>query len=369
MIFSPTDYKYAVASESADVPYNYTNPQLWSSLSPRYYNCANYSKQSPIDFTISTTPSLDPQNADTSLPPIYSVYSPTGKGVGTIETTNFGTSLEVSWDHDDFIMIGDLNCKLKRLHFHSPSEHLIDGVAHDMEAHIVHNCDDDSTIVISVFLEVPRNANSSFPILSPSAFSEPLNEDSGSNVFLSKLGWDNLDVSSREKYTPVTASLNLHELLPSSLAYYHYEGSLTTPPCSPKVIWYVLQSPMSISARQLQLYKQRFGPNARPVQPINDRKVTRNKANALFSQKPSKSMYRDVNTLQSYTTPTAMIMIAGVILVGFVAVTYCYHAKRPLSVVGFHEIVSKDENDEQTETLLHYAERSAPVSTHYQGSV
>ena len=61
--------------------------------------------------------------------------------------------------------------------------------------------------------------------------------------------------------------------------YLHYEGSLTTPPCSEKVAWYVVLEPASVADAQVldflaYLGEQRtLGVNSRPVQPLNGRQI------------------------------------------------------------------------------------------------
>lgn len=47
---------------------------------------------------------------------------------------------------------------------------------------------------------------------------------------------------------------NIRELLPDRLdEYYRYEGSLTTPPCYPSVLWTVFRHPVKISHEQASL--------------------------------------------------------------------------------------------------------------------
>jgi carbonic anhydrase len=57
------------------------------------------------------------------------------------------------------------------------------------------------------------------------------------------------------------------------MGYYAFKGSLTTPPCSEGVAWQVLKTPVEISKAQIQAFKKIFKMNARPVQPLNQRKV------------------------------------------------------------------------------------------------
>ena len=59
--------------------------------------------------------------------------------------------------------------------------------------------------------------------------------------------------------------------LPDTHLYYTYSGSLTTPPCSQGVRWLLLETPVTISENQLEVFVSLFEMNARPVQPLNNR--------------------------------------------------------------------------------------------------
>src|SRR5215813_12717134 len=74
------------------------------------------------------------------------------------------------------------------------------------------------------------------------------------------------------------ATLNLTEFLPAQHGYYTFDGSLTTPPCSEHVRWFVLKTPVQASADQVRQFGARYPNDARPTQPLNDRQVvqTRN---------------------------------------------------------------------------------------------
>jgi carbonic anhydrase len=63
-------------------------------------------------------------------------------------------------------------------------------------------------------------------------------------------------------------------LLPESKDYYRFNGSLTTPPCSEGVWWFVMKQPVMVSADQVQAFADVLHePNNRPVQPVNARPV------------------------------------------------------------------------------------------------
>ena len=50
-------------------------------------------------------------------------------------------------------------------------------------------------------------------------------------------------------------------------------GSLTTPPCSEPVSWYVLKQPVELSAAQLKGFHRLYNHNNRPIQPRNGRPI------------------------------------------------------------------------------------------------
>ena len=74
----------------------------------------------------------------------------------------------------------------------------------------------------------------------------------------------------------VVPSIGIEEtdLLPPTREYYYYSGSLTTPPCSEGVAWFVLKNPIEASAEQIAIFKQNMGrATNRPVQPRNSRLI------------------------------------------------------------------------------------------------
>ncbi len=74
-----------------------------------------------------------------------------------------------------------------------------------------------------------------------------------------------------------SVSVQVEDLLPKSLGYYTFAGSLTTPPCSEGVTWYVLKAHPSISAQQVAAFAKAYPDNARPIQPRNAREIRESK--------------------------------------------------------------------------------------------
>ena len=75
------------------------------------------------------------------------------------------------------------------------------------------------------------------------------------------------------EYSKAAIKINVADLLPENKAYYHYSGSLTTPPCSEGVNWVVLKNTVDVSAAQVDAFTSIFHKSTRPVQPLNGRKL------------------------------------------------------------------------------------------------
>jgi carbonic anhydrase len=89
--------------------------------------------------------------------------------------------------------------------------------------------------------------------------------------------WTNIP-KEKEKAVDVSGvSLNVNDLLPADHGYFTFAGSLTTPPCSEGVTWYVLKNQSSLSAEQLQAFAKIYPLNARPIQASNNREILETK--------------------------------------------------------------------------------------------
>jgi len=210
----------------------YSGPAQWPNIAiPDKKNECGGERQSPINL-----PKLTP----TPGPLIRVDYV-----AGEATILNTGHDIEVTPAGDaGKITIGDKDVyKLVKFHFHVPSEHYIDGAEQPAEMHIVHQrIEGDKTYyaVIGVFL----TKGDEYPALNP--------------VF-AKLPKNVCD--------KVKVPIDFTQLPPKALReyYYTYAGSLTTPPCTQNVTWYVLGAPRTI--RELDLRNLgALGANARPIQ-------------------------------------------------------------------------------------------------------
>jgi carbonic anhydrase len=147
-----------------------------------------------------------------------------------------------------FITLRGTRYDLQQFHWHTPSEHEINGHRSPMEMHLVHAAADGSLLVIGALIEQGRTNRTLEPIF------DDLPEHSG----------DTHDV----------AGVRIDKLLPHDQASYRYMGSLTTPPFTEGVRWVVLAHPITLSRHQIEAFRELFEEgNSREVQPLNGRKV------------------------------------------------------------------------------------------------
>lgn len=211
-----------------------TGPTAWASLDPANAACGTGRAQSPIDLTGETARDLP------DLAPAYVSFP--------LTVWNNGHTVQVPAAAGSRLVVGDRTSALVQLHLHTPSEHLVDGAPAQGELHLVHKDAEGRLSVVGVLLTEGSADNAAFAPLV-----------------------DNLPSDEGEPAPVSGATLDPSALLPASLGYRTYAGSLTTPPCTEGVTWYVLDTPVQLSEEQLEQLREVMGANARPVQPIHDR--------------------------------------------------------------------------------------------------
>jgi len=86
--------------------------------------------------------------------------------------------------------------------------------------------------------------------------------------------WEKAPKSEGPELVVEGVKFNPAVLVPAALTHYSYEGSLTTPPCTEGVNFYILKTTMDIGKKQVADFP--FKKNARPVQALNGRKISAN---------------------------------------------------------------------------------------------
>jgi carbonic anhydrase len=149
-----------------------------------------------------------------------------------------------------------------QFHFHAPSEHTVNGQFAAAELHLVHRNNLLDLAVVGVLVNVGSPVNAVIDEILLNASTE-----SGEEVIL-------------------PGSVNAKDVLPKSENYFTYSGSLTTPPCSEGVRWFVLKAPVFVSQEAIDHLHEvisefanygGFADNNRPVRPLNGRVILNRK--------------------------------------------------------------------------------------------
>jgi carbonic anhydrase len=213
-------------------------PSQWGHLSPDYATCSTGQSQSPINIVPSQT--VQASGKDLAF----------GYASTPLSMVNNGHTIQVNDTSDSVVLIAGRPYKLLQFHFHSPSENTYQGQHYPMEVHLVHRNARGSLAVVGIFLTQGAH-----------------------NPFVQTL-WDHMPKTANQNPSVSDSMITPAALLPPNGAYYHFQGSLTTPPCTEGVQWYILQSPIEVSEAQARQFVSVIGENARPVQPLNGRTVT-----------------------------------------------------------------------------------------------
>lgn len=80
--------------------------------------------------------------------------------------------------------------------------------------------------------------------------------------------WGKIEVPYKTGQVAKVKDITISSYIPSELDYYHYKGSLTTPPCSEKVLWYVIKQPLKVP--------EEFLVRMRKMQDVSGRMLTYN---------------------------------------------------------------------------------------------
>lgn len=222
-------------------------PAFWGELDPDWTLCGNGTAQSPVDISGARRKRLRGPQFD---------YRPS-----EIQVLNNGHTVEFVYQGGSTLRVGRDEFEVLQFHFHTPSEHTLDGGAnYPVEMHIVHRDARGELAVVAVMLR----------------------EGERSRALPSARSWGQILPREPGVVYELTEMVDLGALLPSNTSNYRYRGSLTTPPCSQGVTWLVMTESIEVSAGQLRELREalsqlqfasQIGTNNRPTQALNGREI------------------------------------------------------------------------------------------------
>lgn len=211
-----------------------TGPAHWGDLSPDYSLCKTGQEQSPINIA---------NTVAEKLPPIDFHYLPS-----QLKLIDNGHTVQVNYPPGSSITVAGKKYELLQFHFHHHSEEAINGKYYDLEIHLVHKDAQGHLAVVAVLFK------------------------EGASDAAIKAVVDHLPTVKEQEIT-ADATVDAADLLPQTRNYYTFSGSLTTPPCIEGVMWFVLQTPSTVSSAEVGTLARLYPHNARPLQPLNARRV------------------------------------------------------------------------------------------------
>lgn len=197
----------------------------WHVINPKYFLCQNGTQQSPI--ALSATQGLSFNHKPT--------FDYVGDISGNFYNWGYGPAFTVAHDGDwtkhPSVSFDDETVYLKGWHIHAPADHSVNGVRSKAELHLVHvDAYGAEKAVFAIRLD-PGNTE---------------------NEFLSQLP---TYLALTDLTTQVETGLDMDGLL-ASVLYFHeywtYSGSLTSPPCTEGIRFFVARQILWTSVNQMQ---------------------------------------------------------------------------------------------------------------------
>lgn len=209
-----------------------------------YAECSIGTHQSPIDLAAAK---IDNTKILNGLEVWYDVDN-----APVFNNTGHAVQVNTSSGYTGELKIGEESYPLIQLHFHEPSEHVIGTTKFPAELHYVHIGADGRIIVLAVAINVGEENTTFQTILDNTPHQEGQNPGTGIQI------------------NPAALLPPLRHNRPD---FYTLAGSLTTPPCSEGVQWYLMSEAITISSAQLEQLKGFYTNNARSAQGLNGRSV------------------------------------------------------------------------------------------------
>jgi carbonic anhydrase len=239
---------FALSAGAEGIQWGYgadDGPAAWSKLSAEYVLCAAGEAQSPIE--LRTGEASEPTEA------VNFDYQPSSLKIArntyVAEALNNGHTIQIDVDEDSDLAIGKSRYRLLQYHFHAPSEHTVEGKRFPMEMHLVHRGPTGDIAVVGILIGEGKT-NPSFERI-----------------------WRHLPAEPGTRLHHENVEVDVKQVLPKDHHWYRYEGSLTTPPCTEEVSWFVAAKPIEFSKEQIAAFTSLYSGNARPLQAQHERVI------------------------------------------------------------------------------------------------
>eukprot|EP00298_Acanthocystis_sp_HF-20_P010744 c19022_g1_i1.p1 GENE.c19022_g1_i1~~c19022_g1_i1.p1 ORF type:complete len:594 (-),score=282.23 c19022_g1_i1:193-1764(-) len=246
--FAPHPLERALYMEEKKFQWSYSNPEDWGKISVNYKECSDSSNQSPID--------INSFRIASSIAPLVTPQYIAGR----VLVRNTGNYIRLVPQQGSSLLYGEKAFDLIYIAVHTPSEHTISGERFPLELQFIHKSQNDEEFA-GLSLLYKNGLDNAFI----ARFLESCDTDTDAEV--------------------ISAAMNLASAIPKDITryksgtrvsypYYSYRGSLTTPPCTEGVRWFIWSKPDHVSADQVDALKSLVKrASSRPLQEQSDRLV------------------------------------------------------------------------------------------------
>lgn len=228
------------------IVYANTTNTLWGDIKPAYAISKTGKAQSPVKIDTLKT------KKDAKITNITYKYQPTSFKLIRKDQMIQATAQPAKGRPDSTINVGGKDYTLKTINIHTPAEHQIDNKKMDAELQLVHTSKDNKTVIISVLVKSGAE-NKAIGDLTSVVANSTNNKEQTLKTTISTLG-----------------------LIPTNDKHFTYQGSLTTPATTEGVTWFVYETPITMSTKQLDQLKSKLADNNRPTQSLNERVIYSN---------------------------------------------------------------------------------------------
>jgi carbonic anhydrase len=233
----------AGAGAQQGAPWTYlgkTGALNWGKLDPAYRACSQGHEQAPID--------IRGAHLNKALAPLDFHYI-----TAPVTVENTGNLIVVHVNPGSSLTADGVKYELQQLTFRRPSETAVKGKLTDMDVEMLHKSADGKMAIVEVRFTMDRGA--------PNAVMAAL--------------WPHLP-SAAGATEKVAEPINAGGFLPADRGYWTFMGSLTTPPCTEGVRWFVMEEVLSLSREQVRQFSAMFRMSSRPLQDTHGRKIEAN---------------------------------------------------------------------------------------------
>lgn len=225
-------------TETRHVPWTYdgdrNGQEHWGTLSTAYVKCELGTQQSPVNLSYTK---------QSFKPPLEFRYKP-----GKAAVRHDGNMVIVEIQEPMAVISEGEEYALRNITLHSPSEHLVRQRFYPMEIELLHEGISGKLLMVSLFAETGAEA--------PQAALEGI-----------------LSAAPAYGQPPAEIVFDPAGLVPDDRSYLNYRGSLTYPPCTEGVEWFVFKQPLRITREQMGKAAGLVGRNARLTQPLYMRTI------------------------------------------------------------------------------------------------